>query len=283
MNGASQRFEHALPVQPADRADVACREEDRGGTKRRDRAEERSRGYPGGETATGWRSWSQWAEAEQVGQMKADALIIAGKTYGSRLLVGTGKYRDFAETRASGHHHLEGRERFIIDNLGGWAGTDWHWLGGIRTRPRRITASPTADGDGSPASRASAPLGRCRSSTNPTTGGKKDKSVDSHGPGLSHVEQRHRLRCGPGLHRRVLLGRRWRNPANGHYYEAVFDPGITWVEAWKAAEQKRHQEQYEPEPVDAHKKSETYCSLRRGRNRAREHSRVARGRRRRRA
>ena len=30
-----------------------------------------------------------------------DNLIIAGKTYSSRLLVGTGKYKDFAETRAS--------------------------------------------------------------------------------------------------------------------------------------------------------------------------------------
>ena len=30
-----------------------------------------------------------------------DALVIAGKAYGSRLLVGTGKYRDFAETRAA--------------------------------------------------------------------------------------------------------------------------------------------------------------------------------------
>ena len=30
-----------------------------------------------------------------------DQLIIAGKAYGSRLLVGTGKYRDFAETRAA--------------------------------------------------------------------------------------------------------------------------------------------------------------------------------------
>lgn len=30
-----------------------------------------------------------------------DPLIIAGKTYSSRLLVGTGKYRDFAETRAA--------------------------------------------------------------------------------------------------------------------------------------------------------------------------------------
>ena len=29
----------------------------------------------------------------------ADPLVIAGKTYGSRLLVGTGKYRDFDETR----------------------------------------------------------------------------------------------------------------------------------------------------------------------------------------
>src|SRR5256884_4240743 len=31
----------------------------------------------------------------------SDALVIAGKTYGSRLLIGTGKYKDFAETRAA--------------------------------------------------------------------------------------------------------------------------------------------------------------------------------------
>lgn len=30
-----------------------------------------------------------------------DPLVIAGKAYGSRLLVGTGKYKDFAETRAA--------------------------------------------------------------------------------------------------------------------------------------------------------------------------------------
>lgn len=30
-----------------------------------------------------------------------DQLVIAGKTYGSRLLVGTGKYKDFAQTRAA--------------------------------------------------------------------------------------------------------------------------------------------------------------------------------------
>ena len=30
-----------------------------------------------------------------------DSLVIAGKTYDSRLLVGTGKYKDFAETRAA--------------------------------------------------------------------------------------------------------------------------------------------------------------------------------------
>src|SRR5215211_7980060 len=30
-----------------------------------------------------------------------DALLIAGQAYASRLLVGTGKYRDFAETRAA--------------------------------------------------------------------------------------------------------------------------------------------------------------------------------------
>jgi len=33
--------------------------------------------------------------------MNNDNLVIAGKTYSSRLLVGTGKYRDFAETRAA--------------------------------------------------------------------------------------------------------------------------------------------------------------------------------------
>src|SRR6187399_588774 len=31
----------------------------------------------------------------------ADPLVIAGKSYRSRLLVGTGKYRDFAQTRAA--------------------------------------------------------------------------------------------------------------------------------------------------------------------------------------
>src|SRR5258708_39742968 len=30
-----------------------------------------------------------------------DPLVIAGKRYASRLLVGTGKYRDFAQTRAA--------------------------------------------------------------------------------------------------------------------------------------------------------------------------------------
>ena len=30
-----------------------------------------------------------------------DPLVIAGKPYASRLLVGTGKYKDFAETRAA--------------------------------------------------------------------------------------------------------------------------------------------------------------------------------------
>ncbi len=33
--------------------------------------------------------------------MSTDNLVIAGKTYSSRLLVGTGKYKDFAETRAA--------------------------------------------------------------------------------------------------------------------------------------------------------------------------------------
>ena len=30
-----------------------------------------------------------------------DTLTIAGQTYGSRLLVGTGKYKDFEQTRAA--------------------------------------------------------------------------------------------------------------------------------------------------------------------------------------
>src|ERR1700741_3731670 len=30
-----------------------------------------------------------------------DPLVIGGKSYGSRLLIGTGKYKDFAETRAA--------------------------------------------------------------------------------------------------------------------------------------------------------------------------------------
>ncbi len=33
--------------------------------------------------------------------MNNDTLLIAGKSYGSRLLVGTGKYKDFAETKAA--------------------------------------------------------------------------------------------------------------------------------------------------------------------------------------
>ena len=33
--------------------------------------------------------------------MTQDSLVIAGKAYGSRLLVGTGKYKDFAQTRAA--------------------------------------------------------------------------------------------------------------------------------------------------------------------------------------
>jgi thiazole synthase len=39
----------------------------------------------------------RWGEAD----MTADRLIIAGKSFSSRLLVGTGKYKDFAQTRAA--------------------------------------------------------------------------------------------------------------------------------------------------------------------------------------
>ena len=45
----------------------------------------------------GLKSWSRWVGDRAF----MDSLIIAGKTYSSRLLVGTGKYKDFAETRAA--------------------------------------------------------------------------------------------------------------------------------------------------------------------------------------
>ena len=45
----------------------------------------------------GLKSWSRWVGDKAF----MDSLIIAGKTYSSRLLVGTGKYKDFAETRAA--------------------------------------------------------------------------------------------------------------------------------------------------------------------------------------
>lgn len=45
---------------------------------------------------TSSRSSSRWG-ADKV----PDALVIAGKSYRSRLLIGTGKYRDFAQTRAA--------------------------------------------------------------------------------------------------------------------------------------------------------------------------------------
>ena len=48
--------------------------------------------------ATRSKWWSPWAGASTH---MTDALVIAGKSYRSRLLVGTGKYRDFAETRAA--------------------------------------------------------------------------------------------------------------------------------------------------------------------------------------
>jgi thiazole synthase len=46
--------------------------------------------------ATSWKSSLPW----EVDNMP-DQLVIAGKSYRSRLLVGTGKYKDFAETRAA--------------------------------------------------------------------------------------------------------------------------------------------------------------------------------------
>lgn len=47
--------------------------------------------------ATSWKSWLPSAAAELDYFM--DQLVIAGKPYSSRLLVGTGKYKDFDETR----------------------------------------------------------------------------------------------------------------------------------------------------------------------------------------
>src|SRR6478735_9290533 len=49
---------------------------------------------------TGLRSWWQWAaDKSRTGYM--DNLMIARKAYSSRRLVGTGKYKDFDETRAA--------------------------------------------------------------------------------------------------------------------------------------------------------------------------------------
>src|SRR4029079_12912164 len=58
-------------------------------------------------TEIGWRSWSRWAvddasrAIERLEVTIMDQLVIAGKTYSSRLLVGTGKYKDFEQTRAA--------------------------------------------------------------------------------------------------------------------------------------------------------------------------------------
>jgi thiazole synthase len=46
--------------------------------------------------ATGWKSWSPW-EADEM----SDTLKIGERTFSSRLLVGTGKYKDFTQTRAA--------------------------------------------------------------------------------------------------------------------------------------------------------------------------------------
>jgi thiazole synthase len=47
-------------------------------------------------TATNWKSSPRWAGAELN-----DSLVIAGRPFSSRLLVGTGKYKDFAQTRTA--------------------------------------------------------------------------------------------------------------------------------------------------------------------------------------
>src|ERR1051325_9335909 len=67
-------------------------EEGRGGKERRDRAEERACANLGrGRRPARNRRRGRWR--------MSDALVIAGKTYTSRLLIGTGKYKDFAQTR----------------------------------------------------------------------------------------------------------------------------------------------------------------------------------------
>ena len=53
--------------------------------------------------ATGWKSWLPWeaGEVSDTLRLKDDALVVGGRKFSSRLLVGTGKYRDFAQTRAA--------------------------------------------------------------------------------------------------------------------------------------------------------------------------------------
>src|SRR5258708_7413800 len=41
------------------------------------------------------------APNENIALAHADPLVIAGRAYRSRLLIGTGKYKDFAQTRAA--------------------------------------------------------------------------------------------------------------------------------------------------------------------------------------
>lgn len=53
-------------------------------------------------TVTNWKSWNLLEVADScLGRDMNDLLTIAGKTYTSRLLVGTGKYKDLAETKAA--------------------------------------------------------------------------------------------------------------------------------------------------------------------------------------
>lgn len=49
---------------------------------------------------TGLKSWLPWA-ADKTGLGCMDNLVIAGKAYSSRLLIGTGKYKDFSETQVA--------------------------------------------------------------------------------------------------------------------------------------------------------------------------------------
>src|SRR5207249_1076918 len=70
------------------------RQEGRGREERRDRAAQRACAHAG-------RGRRPARDRGRGRRRMNDPLLIAGKTYTSRLLIGTGKYKDFAETRSA--------------------------------------------------------------------------------------------------------------------------------------------------------------------------------------